>query len=71
MTRDQTEISKETAVLIATGFLWVDYDLRYAKIETADDGKNWKVKFILKHGNNPSVWVRKVGGEIEKIDVPK
>lgn len=70
-------VSSETAVLIATGILCLDYELHDAvpKVETENElwkeyGEMWKVTFVYKPppagvygGGNPVVWILKSNGE--------
>ncbi len=67
-------ISSETAVLIAQGYMFLDYDLRNRepKVKTEAElfknyGEMWEVTFVSKSEKSfgdPIVWVLKANGEV-------
>lgn len=69
------QISPETAVLIAKGYLYTDYELsdRETRVETEtehwfDKGEMWKITFYRTKdrdsiGGDPIVWIFKSNGE--------
>jgi hypothetical protein len=69
-------ISSDTAVFIAKGRLFMDYDLKNREVKVEDAGNAWKVTlYRIKHqdfyGGDPVVWIDKSNGEFIRIEHAK
>lgn len=68
-------ISSETAVLIAKGRLFLDYDLRNYDVSSEEKENSWEIHFLSRcrdcEGGDPFVEKTKADGTIVRLAVPK
>lgn len=68
---EDQKISPETAILIAKGYMFLDYDLKNDNIETTEYPESWRVQFDSKcqncDGGNPHVLIDKKTGQVLQI----
>jgi hypothetical protein len=70
------DVSSETAILIARGFLCFDFDLRNRNVFVTDLSDSWQVQFVRTkdldiEGGDPFLIIRKDSGEIVSGNVAK